>query len=155
MSFQRLKALLPMKDDMDDMDFVFLPDKARSRILVDCSDCPHCVYTVGERSVGNYSNVYCNNAKKIIHDFPIPMESIPQRNRQPHVSIPEWCPLRMITITHIPLNTKDINFVRWIILELSGIGRYAAVRPLKRGLNLVLEGEITPDVKEILVECLI
>ncbi len=142
---------------MDDIDYVFLAGE-ESKLLVDCSDCPHYGYTIGdsiERYAGRYSNTYCSNAKSIIHDLDIPIASLPQKNKRPYVPIPEWCPLRKVVLTEIPITIRSMNTIDYIISELFTIGRYAAIRPLKRGLNLVIVGELTSDVKEILVEILI
>ena len=85
----------------------------------------------------------------------IPIASLPQKNKRPYVPIPEWCPLRKVVLTEIPITIRSMNTIDYIISELFTIGRYAAIRPLKRGLNLVIVGELTSDVKEILVEILI
>lgn len=156
MNLQKL-SVLHAGHEMDGVDYVFMPNGDGSRLLVDCSDCLHNGFVVGEPSGGKsyYANTYCSNAKRIITELNIPVESIPRQNRRPHVPIPEWCPLRQIIITEIPLSIKDINLVRWIISELAGIGRHAAIRPLKGGLHLVIEGELTSDIKEIMLETLL
>jgi hypothetical protein len=157
MNIPKLRVLLA-GHEMDDIDFVFLPGEEKSKLLMDCSDCSYCGYTVGdsiERHVGRYSNVYCSNAQRIIHDLDIPIKNFSQRRRRPHISIPGWRPLRSLLLTHVPLSTKDETFAQAIVYSIASLGRHGAIRPLSQGRILVLEGELTPDVKEILVEILI
>lgn len=160
MNIQKLNVLLgdSVRYDSDDnIDFVFLPGEEKSRILMDCYDCSYCGCTVGDtrNHVITYSNVYCSNAQRVIHTYDIPIESFFPRNKRPHIPIPKWCPLRTLTVTHIPLSTKDATFAKALVYGVASLGRHVALRPVSAGLALVIEGELTSDIKELLVEILI
>jgi len=147
---------------LNGIDFVFMAGEDCSRIIIDCTNCPYGEYTIiNECSKGYndrpcYVNEYCSKSERIIYEFYIPVVRIPKGENKPHIPIPEWCSFRDTVTTIVPLhNVEKEATINMIVSGIYDTGGRAAFQSAKQGFNLIIEGELTTNIKEIIMEVLI
>ena len=139
--------------------YVFFNDGSDKKMLQNCSDCMYNHY-VRFPDVPFFSAVHscCTRSNLIIsvcyvldRDFDLYTSS------KRYISIPDWCPFHRNTLSELPLSDVSWEILEDIVSRLAFLHRYSAIKETEftKGITLIIEGEITPEIKELFLEVLI
>ena len=141
-------------------DFILVSHGEEKRLVATCLECPFGHYRTDDSlfelclsdASANIttSSYYCARSQRFIWQYATVFM------RHCWVTVPQWCFFRGETFTVLPLPPSvNEKILEELVNRISCLNIFSTMRMIHKRMNLVVEGEITSTLKELLVEVLV